>query len=411
MANPQKIEHLTTWVNSWVECQALPGVMAGIYDESGKELYFHAADNVTDGSQKYTRDALFRIYSMTKPITAVAILLLVDRGVLKMDDLVSKWIPSFEHMQVCVGGTAEAPVTEPAREPIRITHLMTHTSGITYGFFGNNVCDQILRQKTDPDWKSWFHFTDLEVLCQKISETPLLFQPGSHYHYGLSIDVLGRIIEVAASQPLDKFLEENLFKPLSMNDTFFQVPESERHRLVNCYEVAAGQTYSLSTNPERERFEKPILLAGGGGLVSSITDYSKFTSFLAREGTTLDGQILLNSELVQEMRTNHLKDGAYLNDVSFEKGFSEAIGPGFGFGYAVSIAEDPRNVRGGRLSSKGEYGWGGVAATNFTIDPIRKRSAIFFTQLVGGAVAYPIRPQFRHLSHWVFDDEESVENV
>lgn len=411
MANPQKISHLSTWANSWVECQALPGAMIGIYDESGKELYFHAVDNETDGSQKYTRDALFRIYSMTKPITAAAVLLLADRGVLEMNDLVSKWIPSFENMQVCVGGTVDVPVTEPVREPMRIVHLMTHTSGITYGFLGNTICDQILRQKTDPDWKAWFHFIDLEALCQKIAETPLLFQPGSHFHYGLSIDVLGRIIEVAASQPLDKFLEENLFKPLDMNDTCFQVPGSESHRLVNCYELAPGQTYSMSTHPERERLESPVLLAGGGGLVSSIRDYSKFTSFLAREGSTVDGQVLLSSKWIREIRTNHLNHGAQLTDMSFEKGFSDAFGPGFGFGYTVSTAEDPRSVRGGRLSSKGEYGWGGAAGTYFGVDPIHKRSAIFFTQVMVGALTYPIHSQFRYLSNWVFDDEESVENI
>lgn len=408
IANPQKVDHVKTWVNSWVECQAFPGIMVGIYGENGEELFFHSADDIKDGSPKYSKDALFRIYSMTKPITAVGIMLLIDRGVLKVDDLVSKWIPAFENMQVLTGGTAEAPETEPVREPLRIIHLLTHTAGITYGFFGNNVCDQILRQKTDPDWQNWFHFTDLETLCQKIAETPLLFQPGSHFHYGLNTDVLGRIIEIASSKTLDIFFQENIFKPLGMNDTYFQVPESEQHRLVNCYEVAPGQTFKLSTNPERERFEKQTLLAGGGGLVSTIVDYSKFTSFLVREGTTANGESLLSSALVREMYANHLKDGAQLTSMTFEKGFSEAIGPGFGFGYAVSIAEEPQNVRGGRLSSKGEFGWGGVAATNFTIDPIRKRSAIFFTQIVGGAVAYPVRPQFRYFSHWLFDDETPV---
>lgn len=404
-ANPSKVDHVNTWVNAWVECQAFPGVMVGVYNDNGDELYFHSADNVNDGSQKYTRDALFRIYSMTKPITAVGIMLLVHRGLITVDDPVSKWIPAFENTQVLVGGTAEAPETEPVREPMRIVHLLTHTSGLTYGFFGNNVCDQILRQKTDPDWQNWFHFTTLEVLCQKLAETPLLFHPGSHYHYGLSTDVLGRIIEVVTSQSLDNFLEENIFKPLNMTSTYFQVPESEQHRLVHCYEVAPGQTYKLSTNPERERFEKPILLAGGGGLVSTISDYSKFASFLARGGTTVDGKPLLSATLVNDMFTNHLKDGAELAALTFEKGFSEAIGPGYGFGYAMSIVNDPASVRGGKLSSRGEFGWGGVAATNFTIDPIRKRSAIFFTQLVGGAVAYPVRPQFRYLSHWLFDDE------
>lgn len=404
--NEVRAAHLKTWADSWVQTEALPGIMMGIYGENGEELFFHAVDNVKNGSQKYTKDALFRIYSMTKPITTVAFLILVERGIISVEDEVSKWIPAFADAKVCIGGTAEDPVTEPLAETLRIVHLLTHTSGISYGFFGNNISDQIIRKKLDPDWQQWFHHTPLETLCQAIAETPLCFQPGTKYHYGLSTDVLGRIVEVASQKPLDEFFQENIFNPLQMRDTYFQVPESEAYRLVEIHEIAPGQTYKLSTNAERDRLAKRVLLAGGGGLVSTIVDYSKFATFLLRGGTSTDGVRLLSTESVNAMRGNSLAGNADLAAFSFEKGFSESLGPGYGFGYNVSIVMDPAGVRGGKLSPPGEYGWGGVAGTTFAIDVVNKRTSIFFTQLVGGAMAYPIRPPFRWLSHLIFEEEE-----
>ncbi len=402
--------HLKSCIDAWVASQAVPGMMVGVFDRTGQELFYHAADNSRrnnptspDHNMKaYTRDTLFRIYSMTKPVTTVAAMILVERGLLSLDDELSKWIPSFKEMQVCVGGTVEEPLTELAQTPITIKHLLTHTSGITYGFFGTTVPDMILRKHSGEDYKYWFHFTKLNELCEQVARTPLLFQPGKHFHYGLSTDVLGHVIEIASGKSLDIFFKEEIFNPLQMFDTAFQVPEEKRSRLAEVFEVAIGQSYTVSKNPERDRFTEPVLLTGGGGLVSSIDDYSKFSCMLLNNGE-FRGVRILQEQTIHIMTRNHLPGDADLAHLSFDHSFSEVIGPGYGFGYGFSVLRDPSVGKGCELSGKGEYGWGGVAATNFHNDPEKNLSFIFMTSLIPGASVYPIRAQMRYLGHWIFE--------
>ena len=356
--NPRH-EHLKSWIDAWVNSQSLPGIVAGVFGRDGETLFCHAADNAhrherVPGSvvdektgqapvcTKYTRDALFRIYSMTKPVTAVAVMLLCERGVLSVDDELSRWIPAFADVSVYVSGPAEAPVTEKPARPLVLRDLLTHTSGITYGFFGNSVCDEILRRHTEnEDARNWFAYTPLDKLCENVAKTPLLFQPGAHFHYGLNTDVLGRVVELASGLSLDVFFEQEIFAKLRMHDTSFFVPAEKLHRLVEVYEIAPGHSYTLSTHKERDRTKSRPLLSGGGGLVSSLDDFARFASMLLREGEYTDAQgeraRLLQSETVREMTRNQLPGDADLSRFSFDQSFSEVYGAGYDFGYTMNV--------------------------------------------------------------------------
>jgi len=400
-----KEESLKAWMQSWVESGAIPGIMAAVYDENADELFFHGVD-AGQGQKPYTRDALFRIYSMTKPMIGVAIMMLVERGLINLQDEASKWIPAFKDINVVVGGTVADPILEVPKEPVRIVHLLSHTSGISYGIFGNNLSDQILKAKFSMEVVStWFRFIDIKTLCEAIATTPLCFHPGTKFHYGLNTDVLGYIIEIITGQTLEQFLQTEIFEPLHMHDTFFTVPAEHHHRLVECYEPAVGQGYRLSTNAERDRLSSPGFFSGGGGLVSTITDYSKFATCLLNHGVSLSARRLLSKDSVDLMRSNHLPNNQEISQCSFEGGFSEAIGPGLGFGLNMSMVTNPAVTKGGRLSTVGTAGWGGAAGTVFTIDYENRRTAILFLQVLGVAGLYPIRSQFRYLSDAMFEEE------
>ena len=302
-----------------------------------------------------------------------------------------------------------------------VQHNCRLLSTNSYGFFGNNIADQLMRKEC-ADAKSWFHFTSLEDLADLIARTPLLFQPGSHFHYGLSTDVLGRVIEIVSHQRLDEFFHKEIFLPLQMKDTSFQVSANNRDRLAEVFEVSPGHAITKSTNDERDRFAEPVLLSGGGGLVSSIDDYVKFMLMLSNRGRILHNHNNHNNNINEDdnkglqgidwlisercfhaMTCNQLPNNGDLSHYSFESSFSEVIGAGFGFGFAVSVLRDPSIARGAAHSHSGEFGWGGVAATNFHIDVNKGVSMIFLTSLVGGASVYPIRAQFKLLGHRFVD--------
>jgi CubicO group peptidase (beta-lactamase class C family) len=411
---------LQDWMQSYVESDNFPGMMSGIYDEHRNELFHHC----TSKGNKYQRDSIFRLYSMTKPITAVSLLILMERGLVSLEDEVAKFIPAFQQTQVLTGGTVDDYTTEPQKTPLKIIHLLTHTSGITYGFFGNTLGDLLLKKTVGDDWKNWFRNTDLETFCNMIAASHLSFQPGTKFHYSLSIDVVGRVIEVISGMKLDEFFQKEVFEPLQMHDTAFYVPAKDLSRLVECYEMLPCHSCRLSNVPERERAELPINLAGGGGLVSTLDDYSRFTCMLLNHGMIdssnnnhhpSSGRRLLKEETVKLMYQNHLPNNANLLDYSYDRGFSEVMGAGYGFGLTMSVIIDPKKVRGGSQCSFGEYGWGGAAGTSFIIDPVKKFSAIFMTQLMGAAAVYPIRAQARWLTQAYFDtlqrDKEKKHNI
>ena len=394
----EKLNSVREWVNAWVEGGSYPGALVAVYDKQGREVLYHECSNAkSQEAEKYTRESIFRIYSMTKPVTAVAAMILVERGLISLDDEISKWIPAFAQATVFTGGTVDAPLTQPLIQAITIRHLLTHTSGIGYGIVVSSTCDQLLLQSFGC---SLFETPNMELeeLCNRIAKAPLNFQPGTGFVYGLNLDVLGRIIEIVSGVKLDEFFKQEIFVPLGMVDTDFFVPADKAHRLLPCYNMSTGHTYKPSDNPMNDCSSKPVGLHGGGGLVSTLHDYARFARCLLNEGS-LDSKRILSAESVQDLTSNLLPDGKEISDLVKTPGFLEVEGGGFGFGGAMYVLTNPAQAQGARLSGKGEYGWGGFASTFFFVDPVKEFTVIFLTQLMPSS-AYPTRGQLRWIIHW-----------
>ena len=339
-------------------------------------------------------DTICRIFSMTKPITSVAAMILYEEGKLQLKDKVSRYIPSFENARVYRGGSATAPVTEGLTEPMRIWHLLTHTSGLTYGFHNNHVTDALHRQ-AGFEWGIPKDM-DLEDCCDAWAGLPLAFQPGAEWLYGVSTDVLGRIVEVVSGQSLDEFFRERILDPLGMNDTEFWVEGAKRDRFAELYYPVNKKTAVMPATPLDK---KPTMLSGGGGLCGTAADYLRFCHMLLNGGA-LDGERVLGSRTVKYMATNHLPGGATLKDFGrplFAE--TEYNGVGFGLGFSVVLDSAENKV----IGSAGQYAWGGAASTAFWIDPVEEIVAIFLTQLLPSST-YPIRPILQQLVYQALVD-------
>ena len=237
---------------------------------------------------------------------------------------------------------------------------------------------------------------------------------GSRWLYGLNTDILGHIVELLSGMPLSEFFQKEIFEPLHMTNTGFVVDAENQALLSHCYEVTSGHQLKVSTAAERDRSKIKPMLSGGGGLVSTIDDYSKFAKMLAQEGRFLDGdgkqKQLLSAASVRAMRTNHLPEGVDLASYGFDKGFSETVGAGYGFGYGMSTVKDPALVAGGALSPVSEFGWGGIASTAFFVDPVNDIVMVFMTQLIPSK-AYPVRAHLKWLTHWLCRDDLSDDST
>ncbi|GAA1787331.1 beta-lactamase family protein [Planosporangium flavigriseum] len=336
-------------------------------------------------------DTLWRIYSMTKPITSVAAMMLWEEGAFELTDEVSRWIPAFADVRVYDKGSAQRPFTVPTTEPIRIWHLLTHTAGLTYGFMYTHVADALYRA-AGYEW-STPPGVDLAQACERWASLPLLFQPGSRWGYSVATDVLGRLVEVVSGQSLDEFVADRILSPLKMSDTRWWVDAADADRLAALYlpDPATGRAVRedrLSAGARR----RPTIFSGGGGLISTAADYHRFTQMLLRGGE-LDGARVLGSRTVRLMTANHLPGGLDLGQLS-TGGFAESTFDGVGFGLGFGIVLDP--VPGRTHASRGEYFWGGAASTAFWVDPEEELTAMLFTQLLPSST-HPIRPQLRQL--------------
>ncbi len=317
---------------------------------------------------------LFRIYSMTKPITSTAAMILVEEGKIGLDDPVAKYLPAFGGVKVW---TREGLV--PPRRPMTVRDLLRHTSGLTYGFFGETPVDSMYRRIPPP--------ANLADLTDKLAKLPLVGHPGEVWNYSYSTDVLGRVVEVASGQSLDRFFEERIFVPLKMKDAFFQVPAEKRSRLTGNYSRPAPGRFLLVDSPDSGNYTRPPkMLSGGGGLVASTADYLRFAQMILNGGE-LDGTRLLKSGTVVEMLRNQLP-GEMVPAVG---ALMRLDGTGFGLGFNVIVnGRDP--LRG----SNGTASWAGIANTYFFIDPVTKVIGVLMTQFNPFA-AYPIEDEFRHL--------------
>ena len=334
-------------------------------------------------------DTLWRLYSMTKPVTSVAAMMLHEEGAFDLNDPVARWIPSLASPQVYVGGPAAKPVTRPATEPIRVWHLLTHTAGFTYGFHHLHPVDAMYRQ-AGYEWGSPAGI-DLAAVVDDWAGLPLLFDPGTEWAYSVATDVLGRLVEVVSGQPLDEHFRTRILEPLGMTDTTFWVDDASAGRLATLYTADPLTKKAVPAAGGSVR-TPPTLLSGGGGLVGTAGDYHRFTQMLLRGGE-LDGTRLLGRRTVAFMTRNHLPGGRDLHELGRPlHAESPFLGVGFGLGFSVTL--DP--VAGRVVGSAGEYGWGGAASTAFWVDPAEELTAMFFTQLMPSST-HPIRPQLRAL--------------
>ncbi|MGW4943970.1 serine hydrolase domain-containing protein [Actinoplanes sp. NPDC004185] len=335
-------------------------------------------------------DTLWRIFSMTKPITSVAAMSLWEEGRFQLTDEISRWLPAFADMRVYDRGSALKPYTVPAVEPIRIWHLLSHTAGLTYGFLHTSVVDRLYREAgfdlADPD-------LDLATTVDRYAALPLLFQPGTAWGYSVATDVLARLVEVVAGQDFDTVLRERVFAPLAMTEARRQVPEADAARLAVLYTADPGTGRPVPAEEMgRQALRPPALRAGGHGLICTAADYHRFTQMLLNGGE-LDGRRVLGSRTVRLMTRNHLPGGQDLAALS-TGGFAETSLAGVGFGLGFAVTRD--TVPGRSSNNAGEFFWGGIASTSFWVDPVDRVTAMFFTQLMPSST-YPLRQQLSQL--------------
>ncbi|GAA3987183.1 beta-lactamase family protein [Streptomyces sp. NBC_01352] len=335
-------------------------------------------------------DTLWRIYSMTKPVTAVAALILVEEGRLSLDDPVERFVPAFAEPRVYVSGSGADTVTRPADGPIRVRHLLTHTSGLTFAFYHAHPVDALYREAGLES--SVVPGSDLARTTEVYASLPLQFEPGTQWNYSVASNVLGRIIEVASGQPLDTFFAERIFGPLGMTDAGFRVTEDQAPRLCELYGEADGGIEPIPGLPLHGR---PRFLSGSGGMVASAHDVHRFMELLRRRGE-LDGTRLLAPQTVELMTSNHLPGGADLRSFGSRPAHDEPGNDGVGFGLGVSVVIDPARTQ--APSGLGTYGWSGVATTTFWVDPSRDLTVQFMTQ-VRPKSSHTIFPDLKRLVH------------
>ena len=338
-------------------------------------------------------DQIYRIYSMTKPIVSVGLMMLYEEGRLLLEDPVQRFIPEFAKTRVWVGGSWPDYMTRRPDRPITVRDLLTHTSGLTYEFMRRTNVDYGYRKEglgalTSKD--------SLQEVARKLAAMPLEFSPGGQWNYSMATDVVGRVIEVISGQPLDAYLQERIFEPLGMEDTGFWVPKDKLDRLGACYQIEPGQAESEVQDPAGAASafaRKPNFLSGGGGLVSTLADYHAFCAMLACGGTW-NGARILGPHTLRLMFSNHLPDGADMTEVGVPSTFSEAPYSGVGFGLGFSVMMDPAKAQ--MTASLGEVGWGGLASTGFWVVPSEELAVIFMTQLIPSS-STPVRRELHAL--------------
>jgi CubicO group peptidase (beta-lactamase class C family) len=390
-----RLARLDDWMERYVDAGKLPGLMT-VVARRGKIVDWRMRGLIdVEAGKPVAADAIYRIYSMTKPITSVAVMMLYERGLFQLDEPIARWLPTFAEPRVFVGGDAENPKTEPARQPITFRHLLTHTAGLTYGFLNATPVDAIYRANKvefNPGRGS------LAEMVDRLARMPLLCQPGAEWNYSNATDVLGRLVEAISGESLAEFFARRILEPLGMADTAFHVPEAKVGRFAALYGPKPGGGLELLDAPARSLYLKPPETpSGGGGLVGTAADYMRFATMLRNKGE-LDGVRLLGRKTVEFMTTNHLPgDMAAMGQPRFMEASYEGVG--FGLGFAVML--DPAKAQ--IVGSPGEYTWGGAASTAFWVDPVEDVIVLLLTQLRPSST-YPIRRELRALTYQAIVD-------
>ena len=334
-------------------------------------------------------DTLWRIYSMTKPITAIAAMQLFEEGLFSLNDEVSRYLPAFADMRVFRSGTAEKPTTVPATEPMRMWHLLTHTAGLTYGFTRSSAVDEMYRLAGSDFAQP--PGMDLAALCELWASLPLLFEPGTSWNYSVATDVLGRVCEVLTGQTLDVVFRERILDPLGMTDTDWWAQDGSRLAALYAPMPGTGEAFRYDVIGVGA-LKPPSWLGGGGGLVSTAHDYDRFTRMLLGGGQ-LEGTRVIGSRTLRYMTRNHLPGGAMLTSLARGQ-FAETAYDGMGFGLGFGVLVDPVALK--VPATAGEFTWGGAASTAFWVDPVEQVTAAFYTQLLPSST-YPVRGELRSL--------------
>lgn len=395
-----RLYRIGEWLDRYVEDRKFAG--SSVYlKRHGRDVYFAATGKRNIAKDlDFTRDTTVRIYSMTKPITSVAIMMLAERGLFHLDAPVSDFIPAFKDMQALIPGATSIDQVEPSVSPT-IHQLLTHTSGLSYPFNPGVLSAAMDEQKLifGPSQG------DLAAMVDKVAALPLAFQPGTRWEYSVSIDILGRVVEIVSGKTLAAFFEEEIFTPLGMKDTAFSVPAGVGDKFASLYTPLAGdamdlnsaekggETLRLTDQAGESPFENASMYSGGGGLVGTIDDYMRFAEMLRGGGMASDGTRLLSPRTLDFMMRNHLPgDIASMGPQSF----AEQPMEGVGFGLGGSVVLDPGRMR--TPGSVGDFSWGGMASTFFWVDRALDLSCVFFTQLSPSS-SYPARSELKSLIH------------
>ncbi|HEY4375705.1 MAG TPA: serine hydrolase domain-containing protein [Acidimicrobiales bacterium] len=386
----RRLERIGAHFARYVTDGKLPGWLIAVTRHGETAYVATNGHRDMEASLPVEHDTVFRIFSMTKPITSVAAMMLHEEGAFELKDPVHRWIPAFRNQRVFKSGSTTAAQTEPATEPVRIWHLLTHTAGLTYGFHHAHPVDGMYRH-AGYEWNAPAG-ADLATACDAWASMPLLFQPGTEWNYSVASDVLGRLVEVISGQTLAEFFAERIFEPLGMVDTGFGLADTKRDRLAALYFPGAGRKAVRLDGLANVSSSAPTFLSGGGGLVSTAADYLRFLAML-RGGGEADGIRLLSPRTVAYMASNHLPGHVDLETFGRPL-FAETTFAGVGFGLGFAVVDDP--VTNKVPGSIGEFSWGGAASTAFWVDPVEDITAVFLTQLLPSST-WPIRSQLKQL--------------
>ncbi|MFJ9024345.1 serine hydrolase domain-containing protein [Streptomyces sp. NPDC102259] len=390
------LDRLDQHVAHFVDEGRLPGFLVSV-SRGGRvaHLTAHGHRDIAAGLP-VEADTLYRIYSMTKPVTSVAALILVEEGRLRLDDPVADHLPAFAEQRVYTGGSGADLTTRPVGQPLLVRHLMTHTAGLTFAFYHCHPVDALYREAGLES--AVLPGSDLAGTVEAYARLPLQFEPGTQWNYSVATNVLGRIIEVVSGRPLDEFIAERIFRPLGMPDAGFQVTDEQAGRLAELYGDA--DSGGIERIPGLPLFGRPRFLSGSGGMVATAYDIHRFSELLRRRGE-LDGVRLLQPETVDLMTRNHLPGGVDLRTLGSRPAHDEPGNDGVGFGLGVSVVTDPSRTQ--APSGLGTYGWSGVATTTFWVDPSRDLTVQFLTQLRPKR-SLKLYPELKRLVHEAITD-------
>ena len=389
----QRLESIPRFFQSYLDREKFAGLSILVARDGKVAQMSHQGTMGFERDEAVDDASIFRIYSMTKPITSVALMQLYEQGRVMLSDPITKFIPAFKDVQVFDGGSASNYTTRAPERMITIHDLMTHQAGLTYDFMLEHPVDALYRNNKINGARS--EKLDTAGLCEKLADMPLVFSPGTAWNYSVATDVLGHIIELISGQTLDAYFKEHILDPLGMHDTFFHIPDDKRHRLMNNYAFdPIKRTTTLADSPEKTIYAPGRqFLSGGGGLLSTMADYFAFADTIRRGGTSAQGVRILGRTTIAKMTSNQLPHNRTLEEHGFGE-FTEVAYPGTGFGLGFSVVIDA----GVTVSSNslGNTSWGGLASTIFWNDPVEDMTVILMTQLMPSGT-YPLRPQIAQL--------------